>query len=84
VARVTVCHRDELYGVSKGGELRSRSAELKFAIIRMRPDAENSEPKIWHAKQCSNESGQVSSSKRLYRRSIHRPNVFILSSLRIV
>jgi hypothetical protein len=42
MAGIAVSHGNELDGMSKRHELRSCSAEMQFAIVGMRPDAENS------------------------------------------
>jgi hypothetical protein len=62
---IAVSHGNELDGVSQGHELGGCSTELKFAVVRMRPDGENSELKIWHARQYSDGIASLSSSKRL-------------------
>jgi hypothetical protein len=63
--RVAIGQRNELHRMSKGDELGGSSAELKLAIVGMRPNAENSELKIWHAKPCCDGIAGLSSSKRL-------------------
>jgi hypothetical protein len=40
----------ELDGMFLRGELGGCSTELKLAVVRMRPNAENSELMIWHAR----------------------------------
>jgi hypothetical protein len=63
--RVAIGQRNELHRVTKGRELDGSSPELKLAIVRMRPDAENFELKIWHARPCCDGIAGLSSSKRL-------------------
>jgi len=54
---------------------------LKFTVVRMRPDTENSELKVWHASQCCDGIAKLSSSKRLHRCSVHHRTYFVLSLL---
>jgi hypothetical protein len=78
MAGIAIGHGKELDGMSKGHELRGCSTELKLAVIRMCPDAENPELKIWHARQYSDGIAGLSSSKRLHRCSVHH-RTYLLS-----
>jgi hypothetical protein len=47
---IAVCDGNELDSMSQRYELGGCSTELKLAVVRMRPYAENSELMIWHAR----------------------------------
>ena len=72
-------HREEFDGVARGGKLVGGAAELDFAIVGVRPDADDPHRMEWWGR-----SALVSSSQRLqrgYAMFVTRPNVLVFSRL---
>jgi hypothetical protein len=75
----------KFHRMARPGKPGRRAAELNLAIVRMRADAEDSKwlRMIRHVRESSADSLLLSSSERLHRRSVQRPNVFVLNLLRL-